>query len=513
MKLWTAEELPKKYVEGLFMKSKKLLSFVLLTAIASSLFVGCSKKEPAKVDNQSTQTKEFVELTWYYYTNPTVDQDKVFEKANEIIKSKINAKVNFKPIENATYEQKMQTKYAAQDAGDITWTASWKNSYSNNVAKGSFIEIDDLINKYGPNIKKLLTPEQWNALKIKGKIYGVPGLQIMTTTDESIVRKDLASKYNFDTSKVTKYTDYEPLMESIRKSEPADVVFNWVNPGKWGNLGTYYGFDGINNVGSVKYDDKNTKVVNLYESKEFEEYCNVVKRWRDKGYIAKDSMTLKNQDAEIKAMKIVGGIGGNHKPGGAAESSAKWGTEVESIAISPTIIKTGGIQTTINAITSNSKNPERAMMFLELVNSDKDLFNLLSFGIENEHYKKIDANTIELVNNKDPKYSAYNWVFGNVFNGYLIKGQEKDTWEKTKEMNKNAKPSVMLGFTFDPSPVKTEIAQLQSVIDEYLPGLGCGAVDIAQKLPEFRQKLKVAGADKVVAETQKQVDEWKASNK
>jgi putative aldouronate transport system substrate-binding protein len=220
-------------------------------------------------------------------------------------------------------------------------------------------------------------------------------------------------------------------------------------------------------------------------------------------------MTLKNQDAETKANKIVGGIGGNWKPGGLAEVSAKNGYEVVGAPISPTIIKTAGITATINSIVASSKNPERAMMLIELVNSDKELFNLLSFGFENEHYKKIDDNTIEVV--KDTKYSALNWVFGNVFNGYLVKGQEKDTWEQTKEMNKNGKPSVALGFSFDAAPVKTELAQCQTVIDEYLPGLGCGASDISKKLPEFIQKLKAAGADAIITETQKQLDAWKTS--
>ena len=53
-------------------------------------------------------------------------------------------------------------------------------------------------------------------------------------------------------------------------------------------------------------------------------------------------------------------------------------------------LTTGGITATMQAINRNSKNPERAMMLLELLNTDKDLYNLLNFGIKDKHYK-IDA--------------------------------------------------------------------------------------------------------------------------
>ena len=39
--------------------------------------------------------------------------------------------------------------------------------------------------------------------------------------------------------------------------------------------------------------------------------------------------------------------------------------------------------------------------------------------------------------------------------------------------------------------------------------LTSGAIDIDTKLPEFQQKLKNAGVDRIISEVQKQVDEWK----
>ena len=71
--------------------------------------------------------------------------------------------------------------------------------------------------------------------------------------------------------------------------------------------------------------------------------------------------------------------------------------------------------------------------------------------------------------------------------------------------------SPILGFAFNPEPVKTEIAQCQAVSKEYMPILGTGSADLATKLPEFLDKLNKAGSEKIVAEIQKQIDAWKAT--
>ena len=49
------------------------------------------------------------------------------------------------------------------------------------------------------------------------------------------------------------------------------------------------------------------------------------------------------------------------------------------------------------------------------------------------------------------------------------------------------------------------------VIQQYLPGIACGSVDPETALPEFRQALKDAGYDDILAEKQKQLDAWLAA--
>ena len=58
----------------------------------------------------------------------------------------------------------------------------------------------------------------------------------------------------------------------------------------------------------------------------------------------------------------------------------------------------------MQAISRTSKNPEIAMKFLEMFNTDKYLNNLINFGIEGTHYVKVADNVIKA----GPQNDQYN---------------------------------------------------------------------------------------------------------
>jgi len=77
-------------------------------------------------------------------------------------------------------------------------------------------------------------------------------------------------------------------------------------------------------------------------------------------------------------------------------------------------------------------------------------------------------------------------------------------------MNNGATPSVVLGFSFVQDNVKTEMSQITNVVSEmYLPLIE-GLADVDQTRPKLQTALKDAGIEKVIAEVQKQIDEWAA---
>ena len=48
-------------------------------------------------------------------------------------------------------------------------------------------------------------------------------------------------------------------------------------------------------------------------------------------------------------------------------------------------------------------------------------------------------------------------------------------------------------------------------VEEYLPALNCGAVDVDSTLEAFNAALKDAGVEQIIAEMQSQIDAWLAT--
>ncbi|MNY53949.1 hypothetical protein D3C86_1897570 [compost metagenome] len=99
-------------------------------------------------------------------------------------------------------------------------------------------------------------------------------------------------------------------------------------------------------------------------------------------------------------------------------------------------------------------------------------------------------------------------MFGNQFNDFLWANEDPAKWDKFKAFNEKAETSRMLGFTFDPAAVKNEMAAISNVKKEFEPGLATGTLDPNEILPKYLDKAKSVGQEKVLAEMQKQIDEW-----
>ena len=89
--------------------------------------------------------------------------------------------------------------------------------------------------------------------------------------------------------------------------------------------------------------------------------------------------------------------------------------------------------------------------------------------------------------------------------------QMKDLAERVAQLNKEAKPSLALGFVFDPTEVTNQITACANVIAQYYVPLMYGEVDIDEFLPIFNDALHAAGIDDIIAAKQAQLDAWLAA--
>ncbi|MFD0616209.1 extracellular solute-binding protein [Paenibacillus sp. GCM10027629] len=509
---------------------KSVVSVLAVCLMFSGSLIGCGAKDEKSADatqqnattQESAQTEpaatdpaklEPVDLTWYLDASPQSDIASVEAEMNKILKEKLNVTLHLKIVDWGAYDQKMQVVNAADENYDLAFTANWANNYYQNVNKGAFIPLDDLLEKYAPTIMETLPKMGWDATKVNGKIYAIPNYQAWTMTNGIIMRKDLADKYGVKPESIKKLEDLAPFLEQVKKNNPGMVPYENEYNGEFGKNLVYYGFDevaGRNVPGVIKLTDTSLKVVNQFESEEYKSFVTTMTDWYKKGYIRKDAATLKDVQADRKAGKTASMNAGNFGPAMEGEAPLDAAQNpVYNVRLTQPTLLTSSIIATMTGISATSKNPERAVMLLDLLFKDKELYNLLAYGIEGKHYKKIDDNnTIEVMN--DGGYApGFEWEVGNALNAYPQKGSVPGTAEATKKMNESSTPSPLLGFSFDPAPVKSEIAQVGTVTAQYIALLETGSVAPDKMLPEFIDKLKKAGSDKIIAEEQKQIDAWK----
>lgn len=515
----------------------RILAFVLAIMMALAVVTGCSKQEGSKATEetasqqsaeQTTAAEEKkldpVELIYYtIWVGPDKDVAEVNEAMNAILKEKINATIKINAVDIGSYDQKMNVIASSGENYDLAFTAYWMNNYYKNVAKNAFIPLDDMLPQYAPNLWKIVPQSFWDAARVKGKIFGAINYQIgvdsvgMEWDTEFMKMVEEKTGFKAEFKKYKTLEELEPVFEAIKKANiPSSQGFP-AGGGMFTGNPVFFGYDTIGDnslVGWVKLEDSTLKVVNQYDSEEYKNYIKLMKKWYDLGYIRKDAAVAKGDDGKFKYR-------GPHmtfvKPGQDEMLKVARGREFITPIIREPVVTTNRASATMIGVAAQSKNPERALMYLDLMATDEQLFNTFVLGIEKKHYVKTGPKAVDFAPGLDASSSTYNpgigWAFGNQFLEWLKPGIPENVWEETQKLNESAKASPLLGFSFDPEPIKTEMASCKAVIDEFINGLDTGSIDPEKNLPQMLDKLKAAGADKVIAEKQKQVDAWKATKK
>ena len=303
-----------------------------------------------------------------------------------------------------------------------------------------------------------------------------------------------------------------PLFKQLKKDNPSVIPI--------GNTFFLDGLDkfdyilGAGTPGAVRMDDKTCTVINQFEDKDF---LDILKRTRE---IFVDKLTYQDvklqttsTDKDFRAGKLACFV--HRCPPFSAEGATRtYGFPVFTVPIFKNpVVTTSCISGSFVAIATHSKNPVRAMKFLNLLNTDPYLHNLLCFGIENMHYTKLPNGQIHITPAGVERYSIPTWTLGNMFLEYVPDTEPADKWAVTKQFNADSVLSPLFGFGYDPEPIQAEISALSNISGQYGEQLQNGACDIDATAAEYTKKAKSAGMDKMFTELQKQIDKWKTRKK
>lgn len=530
---------------------KRALALLLCGVMAAGLMAGCGDKkdddkknpEPTKAadnddkddDAQATpDISEPVTLKVMFHGSTVTDDKAVLEEVNKYLGEKLN--VTLEPIWGTwgDFDDRSVMSINGNDDIDIYFTCSWSaDEYNAFAKKGAWVRLDDpennLIEKYASELWSVLPEALTGGAVTNGAnglgVYAVPGYKDIATqnTWDVNVTKLKEMGYTIDDLKGKSFYEFGDICKAA-KEKYGDSFYPLLVEGAVlermvTNSVIITGDNGSTNMLSYYIDPTDItkaagtgKIVNKFATDEYRKFVEKVNEYYKAGYID-PAMAIADQANDVRTSKQATGdylIGTqSYSYGWDATAAAARGIEVAFLPCTEPYVDTTSAQGAMMAISSVSKNPDRAMMFLNLLNTDAKLMTMLNFGLEGTHYTVNADGEVEFNQDARASYSPWTNGMGNVTLLPPQKGQGADFQDQFKAFYAAAKEIPINGYSFDPTSLETEIAGLASICQEYVLALDTGAADTA-KLDEFLKKLEDNGIQKVVDEANAQLDKFMA---
>lgn len=503
---------------------------MLFMAYMAGLFIACGNTESRESGSAAGISEIVVIAPSLGPIQPGVPE--VEAMINAITGPEIGVRIKYQMIEVGSYIDQLTLMMSSQEKADLVLTMPLGPiSFMTMAAQNQLMDIGPLIDQYGQDLIMVTnkTIEGFtNATKVNGRRLGVTGFFDKVLNLYFLTREDLLEKHNISIDNINSLDDIEAVLAEFKAAEPNmsailpsstdaaiiedgnAILFenSFDNP-------TTFDFLGDNRTRlSVAYLNDPYTIINYYKTPEFRRNIERVRKWYLDGYVYKDApINTEMAEVLVTGNKGVSWFCGSER-GVEANKTSQVGYPVKAHLIGSTPISTAVMTNFVWIVPVYSKEGAAAVKFLNKLYTDVRIANLLSWGIEGRDYEAMPDGTIDFPKGLDTLTVPYHQT-DFLFNQYLSKvwvGNPPDIRLQALKENQNAPVSPLLGFTYDPAPVQAEVSAITNVITQYRPGLLSGSIDPAAGLPEFIRALEAAGAGKVIAEVQRQLDAWRAAN-
>jgi len=469
------------------MKKKLVVAVLIFIVCGAMVFAG------------GRQSYAVPTLTWWFYGSQPNNLSDALKVISDYTQSKIGVRLDIKVAGWADSQQRMRTIVNSGEYFDIMFIDL--TDYNNFVNLGAFADITILLGASTPRLQSFIPAGLWDGVRINGKIYAVPTYKDSSKTRFFVWDDTYVRKYNIDISKVHTFAELDAAFRKIKTGEgqrfyPLQLsqgnLFDNIYADDYDSLSA-----GLPPIG-VGINDKNRRVVSVFEQPDVMDKLRYLNRWYRDGIVNPDASVLLEPP---KQRPFFHGIGW---PAAASiwqtsEGVAKY--QVEKV-FGPSY-STDSIQGSMNAISSNSRYKVEAIKLIELVNTDRKLRDMLAFGIEGVNFSYVKPAVVKLLTADQWNLARYQQ--GSFFTMSDTEGSEGQ-WDEVRRQNEQAESSVLNGFSFDNRTVINEVANCKAVFDRYKNELLTGASNPDTAVPAMMRDLNAAGFQKIMDEAQRQVN-------
>jgi len=446
-----------------------------------------------------------------------------FDPNAEVVAKFLNEKTGYKvtydmlPVENP--DDKLNLLMSSKE--NYSFMILGATQYSKLAAAGALEPIDELVNKYGTNMKNVISQKSWNGAKLNGKIYGIPQTGSGTTVNSDlIVRQDWMDELGLKAP--TNRDELYTLLKTLKDKKNVIPLSGGKTPLVPEILPTF----GITNVSTnTGWQDVNGKLVNAVENPNMKKYLEFMKKLYDEKLIDQEwSINQSNKVIENFTSGKAAMIANNWANAPTVQNALLKNTPNAKITYLPFlngddgkqhVMGTAGISFYVG-IPKWADNKEDIIKYLDL-KLDKDIFKQAAIGKEGTHYKVENGSYFPILPIFNDEYNnASSFLTGVDETNYPIYWQARvrkdpiltDAFTKIQDMAKAGVQLDPLAFAPPIDAIAKNSQKLQKLMEDTFLKYITGAEPL-ENYDKFLGQWKAEGGDEMT----KAANEWYASNK
>jgi putative aldouronate transport system substrate-binding protein len=414
--------------------------------------------------------------------------------------------------------QNISVSLAAGEAIDLAFDAPWLN-IEQNISQGFYLELEDLLQEYGPRVLDTRPEMMWEANKFNGKIYGIP-LGFSHWQGRSwLIRKDLREEMGFpdlmdESLEPASFEEFEEFLYAAKGAYPDMIPLS----GGVEHL-IYSDFDtSLRGVSAPDFEPlyrkgNDGKVYNMFDTPDplVMDYIYKWAQWQKDGLLPQEAPT--GDEYKIEYGKVI--VAATNDFGVNAQVRAEvesLGGEVEWITFMEPDKKriVNFQQWNFICVPYTSEHPERAIMFLNWAHK-KENYDLLAYGIEGKHWEPVGEDEYRPLEEKY-RFYPYAWIWNPELERLNADAAEfANDWNRWSMDADNFEADVLIGWNPDNEPVVNEVAQLNALRDQYWAPLLDGLVEDVDAWWEEYEQEAAPYARTVQEEYNRQIEEFLAN--
>ena len=452
----------------------------------------------------------------------------------QMLEEKTGYHVQYDLLPSDNVEEKLNLILSSQDDYDgIQIMGTYKDKYYDYANQGALLELDELIDEYGPNIKEALSDDTWELSRVNGKIYGIVTASSKDLdengnekpdpmTSMMLVRTDIMEQAGIEKMPETidEFTNMLRAMKSLSgdssmRQAPLTTLSTLELPGIEGAFG----------VECEWIDNGDGTLSNRVETEGYKEYLLYLKSLYDEGLLDPELPTNKTNNVQEKftsgksfvmpmayydAATIMDALD-QSSPGYKIEYMAPLTGENGQCGYA---YGSGRLER-VFVIPKSAKHPEDVIKWIN-AKLDKDVFKEMVLGEEGVHYEVKDgayypilpafdderglANDF-LTGSREAEYRDY-WLCrvrkdDRIYQKFLETGTDEIL--STAHKNPDADAPTMEASKYT--------VTLDTIVNDYALGVITGAESI-DNYDEFLTKWRTNGGEELTAE----MNEWYSQN-